>query len=360
MPKVDIYSAVPCQVLSEDIISPKGQIIAKAGTPLTDQLILHIKFYNIKEIDVMDEMVAEEEKEDEFVKETMMWRLKHSEEFKEFQGNYTTGVDDLKNIMSDFVNRQTPIDQAKLLDDTATLFNKNSTGISMMNMLLCMKEIDDSTYAHSINVAVTSRVIGMWLGFSQEDLDTLTMCGLLHDVGKCVIPNEILTKPGGLTKLEYEKIKEHPLLGYELIKDQDLNKSIKLAALQHHERYDGTGYPYGITGTQMESFSSIVAIADVYDAMTADRCYREGLCPFDVIGDFQKNAFNLYHPQYVLIFLSRIAESYVNAGCVLSDNRRGKILMINATELTRPLIQLDDGKFVDLRDRLDLYIKAIL
>lgn len=361
MKKINVADAVARQVVAEDIVTPRGQIIAKAGTPLNDQLILHIKFYNIATIAIMDEMVAEEEKEDEFVKETMMWRLKHSEEFQHFTKEFSTSVEDLKNVLSDFILRQEPLDSQRLISETTNLFQENTTGISMMNMLLGMKEIDDSTYAHSINVAVTSRVMGMWLNYSKEELDTLTLCGLLHDVGKCVISNSILTKPGGLTKLEYEKIKEHPLLGYEILKSQpELDKRIPLATLQHHERFDGSGYPYNIKGDEIEDFSAIVAIADVYDAMTADRVYRAGICPFDVIGDFQKNAFNMYHPDFIMIFLSRIAESYLNAGVMLSDKSRGKILMINNTELTRPLVQLDSGKFVDLRDRMDLYIKAIL
>lgn len=359
MSKISIADAKPGQILEHDIFTPKGQLIAKGGATLNGQLILHMKFYNINSIDVVDGDMSEEEADD-FVKDTLIYRIKHSPEFLEFKKDYDDQVANITSVLSDFVQRQVPLSERELVGETKKLFKENATGITLMNMLLSMREIDDLTYAHSVNVAITSRVLGGWLGMSNEDLDALTLAGLLHDVGKCAIPNSILLKPASLTAEEYDIMKKHPVLGYDLLYTEDIDMRIKLAALQHHERCDGSGYPYGTKQSQLEPFSMIVAIADVYDAMTADRVYRDGICPFDVIAEFQQNSFTLFHPQYIMIFLSRIADSYVNAGVMLSDGSRGKILMTNSNALTRPLIQLDSGVFIDLRDRTDLYIKAII
>lgn len=171
------------------------------------------------------------------------------------------------------IDRTDPIDQAELLSESVGLFGKQSTTISIFDNLHNMRQIDDSTYAHCLNVSIISRMFGMWLKYSDEDLDVLTLAGLLHDIGKCKIPNAIISKKGKLTDAEYEVIKAHAQLGYDILKDQPLDERIKNAALMHHERYDGTGYPNHLVGKEIDDMAAIVAIADVYDAMTSDRCY---------------------------------------------------------------------------------------
>lgn len=199
----------------------------------------------------------------------------------------------------------------------------------------------------------------MWLKYSDEDLDVLTLAGLLHDIGKCKIPNAIILKKGKLTDAEYEVIKAHAQLGYDILKDQPLDERIKNAALMHHERYDGTGYPNHLVGKEIDDMAAIVAIADVYDAITSDRCYRRALCPFEVIASFELEGLNRYNPQFILCFLEHIANTYVNNNVLLSNGQTGKIILITQ-RLTRPVIQLEDQTFLDLNDRPDLYIQAII
>ena len=110
-------------------------------------------------------------------------------------------------------------------------------------MLHNMREMDDSTYVHSINVALIATVLGRWLHMSEEELKILTSSGLLHDIGKLLIPKEILTKPKKLTEEEYTIIKTHPKKGFELLKTLDLDERILFSTLAHHERCDGSGYP---------------------------------------------------------------------------------------------------------------------
>lgn len=362
MQKLHIDDVVSGQILASDVTTPKGQLIASKGKVLNAQLLLHMKFYHIDYIYVEDQQVDESkaQPEDEFLHDTMSWKLRHSKEFEDFKNSYNDNVEELKSVLSDFFNRQKPLVQEELLNGTKEIFAKDSTNISILNMMLSMREIDDSTYAHCVNVAVTSRVLGMWANLSPEDLDVLTVAGLCHDIGKSVIPNDILNKPGKLTDEEFETMKKHPLIGYELLKSQDIDQRIKNAALQHHEKFDGSGYPFGLKGEDIDDISAIITIADIYDAMTAKRVYRDAICPFDVIAEFQRHDYDHYHPKYIFIFLNRIADSYVNAAVELSDNRRGIILMINSNELTRPLIKLENGEFLDLRENPDIYIKTIL
>lgn len=333
----------------------------KQNTPVTLQLIEHLKFYQIASVSIFPENHGDRNSSTMTAQrlETYSQRIRRSPEFQRFKTDYTKKVSFMKENINNFIVNDEDLNVDQLLDETLTLFGENSTTISMFDMLHNMRQIDDSTYAHSVNVALICRLIGKWKNFSEKDMDTLTLCGLLHDIGKSKIPNEIIGKPGKLTDSEYEEIKKHPVIGYNLVKNLDIDQRVKNAVLFHHERFDGKGYPLGLTGNEIDDFTSIVSIADVYDAMTANRCYRDGLCPFEVIAIFEKEGLTQFNPKYILTFLDHIANTYINNEVLLSDGSSGKIVLINK-KLTRPTIQLDNGNFVNLESRLDLYVQAII
>lgn len=362
---IDVSEIKPGMILAERLVSPRGQVLAEPGTPITAQQLLHASYYGIKQVAVQDEEEAidkyDDEAPDEFIGETQSWRILNSKEFKEFKAAYNKCVDKLEAIITDFVDNKVPMESDELIDEIHKVFEKHSTGLGIMAMMLNIQEIDASTFQHSVNVAIISRVCGGWLGITNEDeLDVLTMCGLYHDIGKSLVPHRILTKAGKLTAEEFARMAEHPLLGYNLLVESEIDRRIKLAALQHHERNDGNGYPYGLTKDFISPFSKIIAITDVYDAMTADRCYRAGICPFEVIAQFQREDKARYDQNILQIFLENIADSYIGTGVLLSDGSRGIISMINHTALSSPLVKLDDGTFVDMRERNDLFIRACI
>lgn len=358
---VSINNLKPGMVISEDVFSYHGQCLAKQNTPVTLQLIEHLKFYQIASVSIFPENHGDRNSSTMTARrlETYSQRIRRSPEFQRFKTDYTKKVSFMKENINNFIANDEDLNVDQLLDETLTLFGENSTTISMFDMLHNMRQIDDSTYAHSVNVALICRLIGKWKNFSEKDMDTLTLCGLLHDIGKSKIPNEIIGKPGKLTDSEYEEIKKHPVIGYNLVKNLDIDQRIKNAVLLHHERFDGKGYPLGLTGSEIDDFTSIVSIADVYDAMTANRCYRDGLCPFEVIAIFEKEGLTQFNPKYILTFLDHIANTYINNEVLLSDGSSGKIVLINK-KLTRPTIQLDNGNFINLESRLDLYVQAII
>ena len=365
MKVISVNDIKPGMILAEQIISPKGQVLAEEGTAITAQQLLHLTYYGIKELSVQDQEDAIEKYQfdapDEFIGETQSWRIINSKEFAEFKRAYDKCSDRLEEIVREFVEKQSSLNDEELLDDIHSVFEKHSTGLGIMSMMLNIQEIDSSTYKHSVNVAIISRVCGGWLGIKDEkELDVLTMCGLYHDIGKSLVPQKILSKPASLSAEEFGRMAEHPLLGYNLLSDADIDRRIKLAALQHHERNDGSGYPYGLTKDFIKPFSRIVAIVDVYDAMTADRCYRAGVCPFEVIAQFQRQDPQKYDQGVLQVFLQNIADSYIGTGVLLSDDSRGVIAMINNQALSSPLIRLEDGSFVDLRERTDLFIRACI
>ncbi|MCR5416624.1 MAG: HD-GYP domain-containing protein [Pseudobutyrivibrio sp.] len=365
MKQIKVDEIKPGMVLAERIISPKGQILADVDTPITAQQLLHVYYYGIDKLWIQDKDEVLEKLDldapDEFIGETQSWRISNSQEYKEFKKAYDNCAVKLETLIENFMNRQGSLNDDEILEDIRTVFERHATGLGIMAMMLNIQELDASTYEHMINVAIICRVCGGWLGIKDEkELDVLTMCGLYHDIGKSLVPNAILTKPNRLTKEEFARMAEHPLFGYHILSDHDIDRRIKLAALQHHERCDGSGYPYGLTKDFINKYSKIVAIVDVYDAMTADRCYRAGICPFEVIAQFQREAKTKYDTETLMVFLSNIAESYISTGVLLSDNSRGVIKMIHRDALASPLVLLDTGEFIDLRERNDIFIRACI
>ena len=365
MKSVETSSLKQGMVVAENVYSKNGQLIVSSNSCLTRQMISHLVYYKIESIKIIDvEQIPEETKESinkkSEIERTHMVRLLSSREFEIFQKQYVENVAVLEDNFNDIILKNIPIDEPKLITDTVELFEQNSTTYSLFGMLHSMKQIDDSTYAHCINVSIISRLIGTWVNMTKEDLDTLTLAGLLHDIGKCQIPKDILLKPGKLTAQEYEFIKKHPEFGYGIVQNQDIDDRIKKAVLLHHERYDGTGYPYGYSGEQLDDFESIVCIADVYDAMTSARCYRGALCPFDVIANFEQEGLGKYHPKFIYLFLEKIATSYLNSDILLSNGQVGRIIYIN-NQLTRPIVQLkDNNSFLNLEEHPDIYVEAII
>lgn len=405
----------PGIIALEAIATPSGQILAPAGTELTRQIINKMKLYNVEfatvdsEDPIMKQLresaeapapapmpmpvmmpvpvvtqvpvvvptpvatpvtivpLTEEPQENERVitykEETQSnsRRMIVSEEFKGFQVDYLLYIEHVKDVFSNVIN--TPgyvIDIEDLMSKMTNLYLSRNTIVELFDMIHQMHSLSDTIYAHCVNVALISRMIGRWLHLEPHDLDILTCCGLFHDIGKMTIPDEVLNKPGKLTDEEFALIKSHPKTGYELLRNQDIDTRIKQAALMHHERYDGTGYPNKLSSEFLADFAMIVAIADVYDAMTAARSYREPLCPFQVIEKFEQEGFQKYHTKYIYVFLRNIASTYQSNRVMLNDGRGCKIVMLNQNTLSKPIVQFDDGSCMDLSGQREVYITKVL
>ncbi len=367
---------LPGMVTAIPVRTKRGQLIINPNVELTHALISRLEFYGIASVQIIENKQAaapkEEPKDPAYfpAKEpapvpspvsdaSYSQKLKSSPEFQRFQVDFTLRSQDLKNCFDAYLSGGGTVNKEDLLSKTISLVGPKQTTLDVFDMLHNMRQVNDSTYAHSLNVAIISRIIGKWLHFSKEELDTLTLAGLLHDIGKTKIPDEVLNKDGKLTDEEFQMIRNHPKYGYDILKSQPLNSHIKKAALMHHERCDGSGYPMGLTMDEIDDYALIIAIADVYDAMTAARSYRAPLCPFEVIAEFEKDGLQKYKPKYILTFLENIANAYQNNRVMLSDGTSARIVLLNHRRLSKPLVQLDDGACIDL-EKSPLYIKAII
>ncbi len=350
-------------ITAEDILSETGQQIIDKGTVLTKRLIMRLTFYKIPSITVEDEQVEGQvltAPETKTVNVTYSQKLKSSQEFQSFQIDHSLLLATIKDNLEGFVKNGTPIDTSTLLEQTVKLYDSCSTSLELFDMLHNMRSSNDTVYNHSLNVALISRRLGRWLKLDEATQDTITLAGLLHDIGKLRIPDEILNKPGKYTDEEFELIKNHPKMGYDLIEPLALDGRIKKAALAHHERCDGSGYPMGLSQEYTDDCALLIAIADVYDAMTAARPHRPPLCPFQVISNFEQDGLQKYKPKYILTFLQHMASMYQNNRVLLSDGRSANIVMLNQNCLSKPIIQFDDSSCLDLSMQTELSIQAVL
>ncbi len=370
MKKLFIDDVQEGMVLGRPIYSNHGQLIMEANTVLTDKLISRLSFY-----DIYDLMIKEPEDDEaptpqptpqptvshmEMIKSRSQ-TIKQKPEFQKFQIEYTKEISSFQSTLANALeNSSQAFDIDQLLSGVNGLMQSTASTMDLFDMLHNMRQIDDSIYAHSLNVALISRTLGKWLRFPEEELQVLTLSGLLHDIGKAALPSELLKKPGKYTPEEFTVMKRHPLLGYQRLMEKPLDIRVKNAVLMHHERCDGSGYPQGIKADQTDDFAMIVAIADVYDAMTAARSYREPLCPFQVIAEFERDGLQKYHPKYILTFLEHIADTYQHNRVLLNNGQSGTIVMINKQHLTQPYIQFSDGTIMDMTGHPELEIVAIL
>jgi putative nucleotidyltransferase with HDIG domain len=363
-------------IVAEDVYRSNGVLLFPKHTMLNDLMIAKLPLYNIMELPIVDGEIekpevdiarlvelakknaaAKEAAQNASAPESYSQKVKSSAEFKEFSQSYDRAVNHINSKLDGFVGGTEALDTENLINDTLSLLN--GTTLHLFDMMQNLQAHDNSVYEHCTNVALISAAMGKWLSLPDEDIRNLTLAGLLHDVGKLSLPAEILNKPGKLTPEEFEIVKSHTRKSYDMIHDLPLDIKIKEACLLHHERCDGSGYPFGIPGNKISIYAKIIAIADVYDAMTSPRSYRPALCPFKAIELFEREGLHKYDPKFIMTFLERIGASYLNNNVQLSDGRIGEIVMLNKLYLSKPMIKCDDA-FIDLSKELDLTIEAIV
>jgi HD-GYP domain-containing protein (c-di-GMP phosphodiesterase class II) len=213
---------------------------------------------------------------------------------------------------------------------------------------------------NNVTSAMTSYLIAQGVNLPQRDWMQVALAGLLKDIGNVRIDKSILSKPTPLTLDEMEEMKRHTVLGYQLLKNvAALNEGVKLAALQHHEKVDGTGYPLGIDASQIHPYAKIVGIADIFHAMTLNRSYRKAASPYFVLEQIMSDAFGKLDPGYVRTFVDKVTQFHNGTIVRLNDDRIGEIVFSDRTHPTRPWVSID-GKIVNLVVERQLHIKEVL
>ena len=363
--KILTANLTPGMVTAEAAYTYTNHIVIQSNTVLTEDIIDKLKYYAVKSVKILVDKPSEEtdtQNNNSSIidndKPTYFERIQASEEFKGFNNEFNNCIDSFRTSLNDMVVKSSDGIVDSMLEDVSHIIEKTRNPLHMLDMMQCMRGYDDLTYTHSMNVALICNVLGKWLHLSENDLNVLTTAGLLHDIGKLKIPEEIIKKPDKLTDYEFEQIQNHPQYGYDILRSKRLDSRVKLAALQHHERFDGKGYPNHLAGHDIDYIASIVAIADVYDAMTSDRCYRKGICPFPVLEELERTK-DRYEPSALYTFMEHTVEAYINTEVMLSNGEKGRVILINNNFLSRPIVITSD-KTYDLSKDSSIQITSLI
>ncbi len=358
MKRVKTAELKPGMILASDVYNYQDQLVLPAGMALTEKAIKKLSIYSIFFVRVQDPLVQEPIVEPP--KESYSVRVRQSQEFKRYKEAFEHNVALMKVLISDFIEEE-PTQEAvnAVVNNAIQMLEDKQADSNVFDMLHNMREYDDQTYAHSLNVALICNVLAKWLGMSEKDQKLAFTCGILHDIGKLKIPENVIQKQGQLSKEEFELIKTHPIEGYNHIKQLDIDEHIKKTILMHHERYDGTGYPLGTKGDDIDKFARICAIADVYEATTSARKYRGASSPFHVVEIFEKEGLQKFDTHMIMTFLEKIVDNYMLNRVRLSNDEEGEIVYINKNNLSRPIVKCGE-KFVDLSKEKEITIKELI
>lgn len=234
---------------------------------------------------------------------------------------------------------------------TDSVFRNPSALVSLARL----KTKDDYSYMHSVAVCALMVALARELGMVQTECRAAGMAGLLHDVGKAMMPPEILNKPGRLTDHEFDVIKQHPVRGHELLLETRLADPASLdVCLHHHERMDGKGYPHGVPGSQIEQLTRMGSICDVYDAITSNRSYKKGWDPAESIARMStwKGQFD---PQLFAAFVKSVGIYPAGSLVRLQSERLAVVIEHNEASLTTPVVSV----FYSLRSQMPIPVRTI-
>lgn len=348
MRRVNIDSIQSGVKLARTIFNSDGGVLLTQGVEIRESYLNKLKEHGISEVYLDDDISAGVKANDVIDEQT---RSEAVVLVKKMMNNYqfstSMDVEEVKKMVN------------KLLDEL--LKNDN-----ILYSLSEIKSVDDYTFEHSVNVCILSLITGIGLGFDIQRLRELGTGAMMHDIGKLCIPREILKKPSQLTVEEFEEIKKHTVLGYELLKKSGQVSLVSAyIAFGHHERYDGSGYPLQLKNDNIQICARIVAVADVYDALTSDRVYRKKLKPNEVYEYITSLGVNHFDPRVIESFVKYVSIYPVGTGVLLNTRERGIVVRDNRYLPTRPVVRIvyDDKmkrqsvfKEIDLSEMTSIFI----
>jgi len=329
-------------IIAKDIISYDGGVLLRHHTRFKEAFKSRLVERNIAEVYIEDE-ISKGIEPTEIIESSARQRIAYDikRQFDKLSDRFELDISVVSEITTDLMEQLSQKDMILELDD--------------------LKTNDDYTYEHCLAVAILTNLVCNKMNMNIYQKEKIVMGAVIHDIGKIIIPKDILNKPGRLNKEEYEMIKSHVEIGYKMIKDNmELSPITKLAVLCHHEREDGSGYPLG-KGEELHIGTKIVAACDLYHALISDRCYRQGLPINEVIAIAQKEAIN---PEVRIIIENLFA--YYPVGCLiqLNDGAIGIVERNTSADIRRPIVRIidkEEGELItkyrlNLQNERHLYI----
>lgn len=332
MQKVTINNIAPGAVVAKPIYNDNGIMLAPNGMILHEQSIQKLLDLGVSEVHVV---YPEQET-------TRILELYEEAPHIDDIIYYKTRIQAQKLIQKamDRMLPENSINMEKISQMVDEIIEQLLSAKDIILTLSRLRSIDDYTYEHSVNVCVVSLVIGMDLNLDKSILKQLGIGALLHDVGKVSISEEILKKPAKLTHEEFNEVKSHTDIGYQILIKSGVSEEAAQIALYHHEKFDGSGYNRMLKGQDIPLLSRIVTVADSYDAMSNDRVYRRRIAPDKVYKEIAILGGQHFDYEITERFLRRIDLFPIGTGVVLNTNHKGVVIAQNKLLPQSPIIRI--------------------
>ncbi len=320
MKKINLNDLAPGMKLAKDVILDDGRFLLLKGFTIKNRSIEKIRLHKVPYLYVEDEIGNVEWCSEETV--------------------YTETFQTIKSVMES-VREGEDISLPLIKETVDEIIHMILNDDNVFMKLSGIRDIDNYTYLHSVDVCIYSVIAGKSMNLSSSIICDLGLGAILHDIGKCKIPLSILNKPARLTEDEYRIIKRHTEYGFEVVsKTPGVSEHIANIALLHHEHWDGTGYPTGKAGEEIDTLARIVAIADVYDALTANRVYRKRFMPHEAAEYIMANSSSRFDPDILKTFLSNIAFYPANIIVLLNTGEIARVVESKGTVSIRPKVMV--------------------
>lgn len=348
MKKVTINELQPGMKLARTIINENMIVVLAENTQLTAAHIHRLEALGVREVQIKDDYDLSPQN---FLVQAMISRS-HA-----FVAEYYDVLATAEKIFKTTARtKELPIDPIKnLIADSISPMIKES---GIIDYIYELKHINNSVYNHSLRVSILSGVLAKWMNFSKAETQDVILAGLLHDIGKTQMDEALAEKNiEELTENEYEIYIQHTLTGYEMLKDKnDIADGIKRAALQHHEKNNGSGFPFNSSADDIHLYAKIISVTDLYDNITTE---REGFLkqtPFSAIAQIAKEMFTTLDPKICVPFIINVQQSFIGSQVLLSDKQKGKIIQYTKDFYALPVICTESKEIIDLNTRPELSI----
>jgi len=346
MKKIEIEELSIGDVISRDIYNDQGSIILPEGTKITSKHIVYLMDKGYKYV-YLDEPNHSE---------SYVFELLKNEKTEIINIQYEIILNEYKYIYNQIQSNNCDFDANILTKEMKPLVDSVIENNDILGTFRLVSYEDSYNFTHPLNVSMLGAMIAKWLNLSHEEIQEVALVGLLHDIGKTLVPQDILFKSDPLTDSEFDALKAHAKLGYDVLKtNPTIPKSVLAGVLLHHERCDGNGYPNGLTQSETPLYARIIAVADVFDALTSDKIYRKRVTSFSAFKILREESFSGLDPNITEIFLANLSAYFVNNKVRLSDNRIGEVVYINKFAVNRPLVKIQN-EFIDLASDYSLDI----
>lgn len=342
-------------MIAADVYTHAGVIIVPKDTVVTKDVVDLLTRHFVDDV-IID---YEPKKKDTWqLQKGRKTSKKNSNKSEKFVQAFHVAEESLSQNLKEIVQQDKEVDIQALLELIQTVVNKAENETELCTMLHCMKCSSEALYAHSIHVALYAQLLARWAELPPEETELVMLAGLLHDIGHL---NYSETAQNGFClheELEKRCQEKHSLYGYKLLQNKTVNYRIKQAVLTHHECMDGSGFPMGVAFENINDISRVLSIADTYATLSMEEPGYPVMSPFEILKYMQSQEFSRFDSRYLLTFMEHIAQNFIQHEVLLSNGKKGTIVMLNKLDLTRPLVQMED-RFVDLTVHKDLEIKEI-